>query len=74
MCDTEAWADFRRGVAGKQAGFAAFLMGMPVDRDTAIAKVIGEMAGVGLIDTIATQVIEDGEKAAQEIREREEGS
>jgi hypothetical protein len=73
--DTEAWADMRRGIAGKQAGLSAYLMGLPGDKDSGIfAKVTGEMAGVALIAVIATDIIADGEKAAQEIRAREEGS
>jgi len=74
MCATEAWADLRRGIAGKQAGLASFLMGQPGDRDRgALAKIIGEMAGVALIDVVAKELIAYGEKAAQEIRAREEG-
>jgi len=74
MRDTEAWADLRRGLAGKQAGLSSFLMGQPGSRDRGdLAKVIGEMAGIGLIDIIANELVEDGERAANEIRAREEG-
>lgn len=72
---TEAWADLRRGIAGKQAGLASFLMGQPGDRHQGqLMKVIGEMAGVALIDIVAGELIAAGNQAAQEIRAREEGS
>lgn len=74
MCDSQAWADMRRGVRGKQAGIAAYLMGQPGDRDRGVlTKAIGEMSGVALIDVIAAELIADGEAAGQEIRAREEG-
>ena len=71
--DTAAWDDLLFGIRGKQAGIASLLMGLPGSRDRAdVAKALGEMSGVGLIEVIATELIEQGEAAAQRIREREE--
>jgi hypothetical protein len=75
MCDTDAWVDLRRGIAAAQTGKAALLMGQPGDRDQGVlAKMIGEMAGLAQIPTVAAELIQEGDRAAQEIRAREEGS